>query len=405
MLYEMLAGKRPFPGESPERLEESIRSATPAPLGAVRADVTVELSDLIARCLSRNTGERFPSAGEVLTALTDIAPDWPAHRRAAVTSKESEALALYRQGRYHLDGGDPPSVAKARDAFLQALDRDPNCALAWCGLSDAYEQQAYLAMLPPEEAHLRARAAAERALALQPDLAEAHVSLATVLVDYYRDWTAAEQHYLRALGLNPGYATGHSLYAEFLRDQGRFDAALSSVDEAIRLDPISPYHRLVKGIILHMARRDADALAQFRGLLEATPDFRIAHFYIALALGSAGQVDEALASLSRLDPEGVMPDAIGVRGALLAHIGRTDEARDAIDALRRIPPGHHAQPFHEAGIRLGLGEFDRAIELLEEDADRRSWFSRLFGVLPALDPVRDHPRFQALLARVRGGPA
>jgi adenylate cyclase len=87
----------------------------------------------------------------------------------------------------------------------------------------------------------------------------------------------------------------------------------------------------------------------------------------------------------------------------LAHIGRADEARDAINALRRIPPGHHAQPFHEAGIRLGLGEFDRAIELLEEDADRRSWFSRLFGVLPALDPVREHPRFQALLARVRGG--
>lgn len=128
-------------------------------------------------------------------------------------------------------------------------------ARAWSGLSDAYEMLAYLAVLPPEEAHLRARAAAERALELDPDLAEAHVSLATVLLDYYRDWAAAERHYVRALALEPGYAPGRQLYAECLRDQGRFEEALIEIDEAIRLDPLSSYNRLVRSIVLCMARR------------------------------------------------------------------------------------------------------------------------------------------------------
>ncbi|MGH7576416.1 MAG: hypothetical protein ACREM1_14975 [Longimicrobiales bacterium] len=107
-----------------------------------------------------------PGAGNAPSDSSDVA----AHR--------------YRKGRHFLDGDDPESASKARDEFLAALNVDPMFARAWSGLSDAYEMLAYLAVLPPEEAHLRARAAAERALELDPDLAEAHVSLATVLLDY-----------------------------------------------------------------------------------------------------------------------------------------------------------------------------------------------------------------------------
>ncbi|MGH7574271.1 MAG: tetratricopeptide repeat protein [Longimicrobiales bacterium] len=161
----------------------------------------------------------------------------------------------YRRGRHFLDGGDPASASKARDEFLAALNVDPTFARAWSGLSDAYEMLAYVALLRPEDAHVRARAAAERALDLDPNLAEAQVSLATVLLDYYRDWAGAERHYVAALALDPGYARGRQLYAELLRDQGRFDEALAEVDEAVRLDPLSPYNRLVRGIVFRMARR------------------------------------------------------------------------------------------------------------------------------------------------------
>jgi serine/threonine-protein kinase len=280
------------------------------------------------------------------------------------------------------------------------LDLDPLHAPAWCGLSDAYELQAYLTVLPPEEAHLRARAAAERALVLDPNLAAAHVSLATVLLDYYRDWSGAEEHYRRALTLDPSYAPGRQLYAEFLRDQGRFDEALAEIDEAIRLDPISPYYRLVRGIVLHMARRHDEAVDVFQQLLAATPDYRMGHFFLGLTYASLDEHTRALAAFDRMDPDGTFPDAVALRGVVHARAGRRTEAESVRRSLDTIGAGHHVLPFHHALIHLNLGAVERAITLLEEDADRRSWFSRILGVHPFFDEVREHPRFQALLARV-----
>jgi serine/threonine-protein kinase len=260
---------------------------------------------------------------------------------------------------------------------------------------------AYLAMLAPDEAHLRARAAAERALEIEPDLAEAHVSLATVLVDYHRDWTTAGELYRRALELAPEAAAGHQFYAEYLRDRGRFDEALTEIDEAIRLNPLSPFFRVVRGIVLHRARRHDEALEAFEMLLQAAPDNRMAYFYLAMPLAATGQFDRALEALDRADPDQTLPDAVSARGGLLARMGRHAEAEAAVSTLRRLGSGSHVLPFHEAMVHLGLRDYDTAIALLEDDADRRTWFSRILGVAPELDELRQHPRFQALLARVR----
>lgn len=409
-LYEMLAAERPFSGDMPREVLNAIRRARPAPLQQRRPEVPAALSSIVFRCLSKNPGDRFASARDLLDALTTVVPDWPGAGagagggRVADADAADAADARCRAGRLLLDGGDPRSAARARDAFLDALRIKPDHARAWSGLSDAYELMAYLAMLPPEEAHLRARAAAERALEIEPDLAEAHVSLATVLVDYYRDWSRAGELYRRALALKPEYAMGHQLYAEYLRDLGRFDEALVEIDEAIRLDPISPFFRMVRGIVLHMARRQKESLEAFEQLLQATPDYVMAYFFMSLPLAATAQFDRVLEALAKVDPDGTFPDAMGIRGAVLARMGRRDEAEATIQALRRIGKGHYVLPFHEAGIRVGLGEYDQAIELLEQDADRRSWFSRLLGVSPGLDELRSLPRFQALLARVRRGP-
>lgn len=400
-LYEMLAGTRPFTGQTPKDVLNAIRTAEPVPLHGRRPDVPAALSSIVSRCLAKQPGERFGSAKELFDALTAVVADWPGEvaARPADGGETSAAAARYREGRLLLDGGDPRSAGRARDAFLEALRIQPDHALAWSGLSDAYELMAYLAMLPPEEAHLRARAAAERALEIEPDLPEALVSLATVLVDYYRDWSRAGELYRRALALKPEYAIGRQLYAEYLRDLGRFDEAIEEIDEAIRLDPLSPFFRMVRGIVLHMARRPAESIAAFEQLLAATPNYAIAHFFIALPLAASRQFDRALDALARVDPDGTFPDAIGIRGGILGRMGRRAEAEAAIQALQRIGSGHYVLPFHEAGIRIGLREFEKAIELLEQDADRRSWFSRLLGVEPGLDELRASPRFHALLAR------
>jgi serine/threonine-protein kinase len=404
-LYEMLSGARPFTGGTPRDVLNAIIRARPAPLQQRRPEVPAALSSIVSRCLSKDPADRFGSARDLLDALTTVSPDWPGAGggRDADATAGGAADARCREGRLLLDGGDPRSAGRARDAFLEALRIKPDHALAWSGLSDAYELMAYLAMLPPEEAHLRARAAAERALEIEPGLAEAHVSLATVLVDYYRDWSRAGDLYQRALALKPEYAVGHQLYAEYLRDLGRFDEALAEIDQAIRLDPISPFFRMVRGIVLHMARRQEESLEALERLLQATPDYVIAHFFMSLPLAATAQFERALEALAKVDPDGTFPDAMGMRGAVLARMGRRDEAEATIQALRHIGQGHYVLPFHEAGIRIGLGEYDKAIELLEQDADRRSWFSRLLGVAPGLDELRSLPRFQALLARVRRG--
>lgn len=404
VLFEMLTGVRPFGGEDRAAVAASIRAAHPLPLGQLRPDAPPAVAAIVDRCLARRAHDRFPSAQALLSALVELGPAWPRTPADGPGPKTPDGTRLVadhcRRGRHFLDGGDPPSVARARDAFLAALDLDPLHAPAWCGLSDAYELQAYLTVLPPEEAHLRARAAAERALALDPDLAAAHVSLATVLLDYYRDWAGAEKHYRRALTLDPSYAPGHQLYAEFLRDQGRFDEALVEIDEAIRLDPLSPYYRLVHGIVLRMARRQDEAVDVFQQLLAATPDYRMGHFFLGLTYASLNEHARALAAFDHMDPDGTFPDAVALRGVVHARAGRRAEAESVRSSLDTIGAGHHVLPFHHALIHLNLGAVERAITLLEEDADRRSWFSRILGVEPFFDEVRDHPRFQALLARV-----
>jgi eukaryotic-like serine/threonine-protein kinase len=221
-----------------------------------------------------------------------------------------------------------------------------------------------------------------------------------VLVDYYHDWTAAEEHYLHALQLDPGYAVAHQLYAELLRDRGRFDEALREIDEVIRLDLLARYFRLVRGIILHMARRPEDALRELEALLRAAPEYPLAHFYVGLVAAGAGRFEQALEALARVDPDGTFPDAVCVRGGILARMGRRSEAEAALRALEGIGGRHQALPFHAAGIQIGLGNLDLAVALLEQGAEQRGWFARILAVEPAFDPLRDLPRFQALVQRV-----
>jgi serine/threonine-protein kinase len=289
---------------------------------------------------------------------------------------------------------------KARAQFQQAIDLDPAFAEAWAGLGDAYKVYDYLALLPSEEAAPRSRAAAERALGLDPELAAAHAALATVLFDNYYDPRAAGQHYRRAIELNPNYATGHQLYAEYLRDMGRFDQALEAINKAQQLDPLSPFYLMIEGIIYQMARRPEEAVKRYRQLISAHPDYVAVHFYLALAYNDLKQYDAALHELALVDPQHTFPDAQGIRGAVFAQQGRFDEAGEVLKKLEHLSEVRYVSPFLRAGIYLALGEKGRSLDLLEQSVAERSWFVRLFKVNPGLDPFRAHPRFEALLKQV-----
>ncbi|MDX1546301.1 MAG: tetratricopeptide repeat protein, partial [Rhodothermales bacterium] len=339
-------------------------------------------------------------AEQVAAALLVQMKSGEQHRLAKYGTDVQEAYELYLKGRYFVDTWDEASVIKGRNALQQAVDLDPAFAEAWAVLADAYKVLDYLAVLSPDEAGPRIRAAAERALTLDPELAAAHAALALVLIDYYSDWETAGHHHRRAVELDPGSASSLTWYAEYLRDLGRFDEALEMIEKAQAADPLSPWPLMVEGIILDFARRPEEALVQYERLLEMHPNYRIAHFYAGLANVQLARYEVVLAEMDRIDPERTFPDAMGLRGLALAAMGREAEARAVLDELEALSEKRYVAPFLKALVALYLGEMDRALDLFEETIGERSWFIRIYNVAPPLDPVRSHPRFQALLERI-----
>ncbi|HEX6066811.1 MAG TPA: ECF-type sigma factor [Longimicrobiales bacterium] len=316
-------------------------------------------------------------------------------------SDNAAAYAAYLKGRYFWNKRDRASLLQARDYFQQALDQDPVFAQAWTGLADTFSLLGSYMLLPPEEAYPRARAAAEQAIAIDDELAEAHASLATILADFYWNWPDAGQHYRRALALNPSYATARLWYAGYLRDLGQFDEALIQVRAARQLDPLSLPIQAAEGITLYVGRRYAQAVAVYRTLIEITPTFTYAHFLLALALTQQHEYGDALASLQQAaNWGGAIADVRSLLGYVYAALGREAKAREMLDALEDTADQQLATPFHRAVVHVALGETERALQLLELAIETRTKQVRLLRVEPMFDPVRADPRFQALLEKV-----
>ena len=315
-------------------------------------------------------------------------------------TSSTEAYLLYLKGVHLLDKRNDSSARQAKDYFERALDLDPAFARAWTGLGDAYSALSALAIFRASDAYPRSRAAAERALKIDPDLPEAHVTLATALSTYYWHFDAAAEHYRRALELNPSHANAHRLHAEYLRFAGRFDEALAAARQGEELDPLSPAHQIETGIDLYWARRYDEAIAQFRHVLGVNPQFNYARFFLALVLIQKQQYDEALSTLNQPGAGGTLQQET-LKGYVHAVTGRQAEARKGLDRLALLSRTQNVSPWHSAIIHLGLGEHDRALDLIEQAYRDRDWQVRMLPVEPILEPLRSHPRFHALADKVR----
>ncbi len=335
---------------------------------------------------------------EVANAL-DITLRARERRQLAKRGTEStDAYLEYLKGRYFVEKQDSWA---ARNHFDRSLDLDPTFAAAWAGLALTYIQLSIQQLLSTKDGFARGRAAAERALELDSEHAEAHAHLASALNWYDWDRKGAERHLQQAIALDPSSAWTHWHYAVLLRNLGRFEEALRAVGRARELDPLSSARAYEEeGVILYFARRHDAALARFQQLLQVDPRYPSVHFFMALVYAQTGRYEKALASLRQTDPQVNQPDVLTIRGYLHARLEQPDEARRVLARLELLSQDRTANSFGKALIHIGLGEHDRALNLLEQAAEERTWHLGMLKVEPILDPLRGEPRFQALLKKL-----
>lgn len=322
--------------------------------------------------------------------------DEPLVRRSTT---DLDAYNLYLRGKYHWNRHSFDELSTSIECFESAIAIDPDYALAYAGLAHSYLTLGAL-FLPPLEAYPKARKAAERALELDSKLAEAHAALAEIMMRFEWDWEAAERGFQQAIQLDPVYADGSRVYANYLRDMGRMDEAIVEIRRAQALDPPSlPISVAVAGIY-YFARRYDEAIEECRRVLQEAPFFFQAFFYLGFSHEQKGEYAEAEAALEKLAKLSGIPSAIAALGHLYATAGRHDEANAIVEELEKRSKTEYVTPYSFARLYVALGDLDEAFTWFDRAcAERSNWLTSL-KVEPGLDPVRADPRFVALLEEV-----
>ena len=335
-------------------------------------------------------------ADQITTAL-DVRRSGAADARLAKRyTTNVEAYQLYLNGRYHWNKSTEEGLRTAIAHFTRAIAIDPQFALAYVGTADTYTALDWYGVLSTRDSNPPAFAAAQEALRLDPELAEAHASLA--LARQYRwDWRGAEESFLRSIALNPHYAFARLWFGVHLAFRGRFDEAVAEVSQAQALDPLSLTVRAQLGLSLYCARRYDDAIHHCRMILAAEPRHDEALIYLALTLLQTGSPEGAIAEL-RQSTLLSTPDVKAMMAVALAMSGRAAESRAIINALTRGPV--YIPHFWIAAAHVALADVDAALQSLETACDDPDDSLAGLGVVPLLDPLRSHPRFAAVLRRI-----
>jgi serine/threonine-protein kinase len=318
--------------------------------------------------------------------------------RALAKTQNPEAHRLYLLGRYHFGKATQAGWTDAIKAFNQAIELDPNYALAYCGLADNYGFLGGI-LMPGKEAWSKEKDAAKKAVALDPNLADARLSLALALAGDY-DWPGVDREIGRALELNPNLALAHDQYAWVLTLHGRFDEAAVQSKMAVELDPLSPLLHLNRGYWLYLARRFDEANTHILKALELDPNYPWALRMLGWSLLWKGDKAGALELMEKAQSLDAEPFSIGSYGHALAVSGDRAKAGQILRDLENLAKQRYVSPAATMVVYLGLGEKEKALEWLEkcyEDRDPACWPLK---VEPFYDPLRTEPRFQALLKKV-----
>jgi urea ABC transporter urea binding protein len=316
---------------------------------------------------------------------------------------DAEAHRLYLQGRYHMLQSSLDGMKNALGCFKQAIVRDPKYALAYSGLADTY---GYYAgdWVPYEDALPQQKAAAKKALELDDDLAEAHLAMGNVYMGQDYDWPAADKEFRRAIELKPRLDLAHDAYAQCLAFQGRFADGLAQQQQALEINPHSPYLITNLSYLYYLQRRYDQALEQARKALQIDPEYAAAHDYLGAAYLQKGQFAAALGEFRKCHQIDGVPWYVARLAAAQAVAGNHGEARALLKELQEVPKGKYVTPECYFLVYVSLGDKDQAFTWLQKMYDVRSQYPLRLKVQPDFDSLRTDPRYAEWLRRLKLAP-
>jgi len=324
-------------------------------------------------------------------------------RLAQKPSVSPEAYEDYLKGRYYWNKRSGDGFEKAIGYFEEATRRDPQYALAYAGLADCYGiiGATIYGRLPAAEASPKAKAAAIRALEIDPSLAAAETSLATAKFNYDWDWAGAADGFKKAIQLDPGYSTAYQRYSLYLSAMGKFDDSFEQIKKARELEPLSISINTSLGWRLYLAREYDRSIAQLRDTLEMDPASEWAHLNLGQAYEQKGQFNLAIEELQKaLELAHSSPLTISALAHAEALSGNHAMANKLLSQLEELSKKQYVSPYYVATVYLGLGKNELAMNWLEKAYADRSNGLVFLKVEPELDPLRTNPRFVTLQTRL-----
>ncbi len=320
-------------------------------------------------------------------------------RLSSARTVDPQAFEDYLKGRYYWSKRTDDSMPKAALYFEQAISKDPGYGAAYSGLADCNSGLAWHGFMSPAEVLPKAYAAAQKAVEIDPQSAEAHASLALVL-DHKWDWAAAEVEFKRALELNPQYANAHHWYGDYLSIQGRHEEALVEAKRALELDPLNLMIGTWVGLRYYLARKYDGATEQSQNTVDLDPNFAAARLILGESYVQQGKHKEGLDELQKAaDLSGDSPLYMAQVGVSLALSGKRKEALRVIRELQDISSKRYVSPYGVAQIYAALNDREKTYKWLETAyRDHAVWMSYL-AVDPVFDSIRSEDRFRDLLQR------
>src|SRR5262245_17639747 len=309
-------------------------------------------------------------------------------RLSQVRPMNAEALDAYLLGRYHFWKQTEPELKQAITYFERAIALQPDYAEAYAGLSDAWGTLIDFGL--SQDNGVR-RSAAVKAVELDPNLSDAHAALASVALEDW-DWENTDREFRRALELNPDSINACACHGNALAAWGRLSEAIALDKHAEQVNPLSAYVQFNYGFVLFMARRQDEAIAHFKRAIELDPGYRIAYLFLAEGYNTTGRSQEAVAILDRPEFQGGTS-----LGLALARAGRRRDATEIADRFRRTG----VDPYGVGRLLIALGDVNSGLDQLTTAYDKHLGPVRWNNVDPMWDEVRSNPRFQALVARLK----